>query len=68
MRSVNFANSSCYHCRHCRNYQMTSRRDGNCQQLGVNVQGKWKSCPLFTSTFTPNWEVTAEGKMHTVLI
>jgi len=68
MRSINFSNSSCHHCRHCYNYQMTSRRNGHCQQLGVTVQGNWKVCPLFVSTFTSNCEAPEDSQIHIVLV
>ncbi|NEQ71503.1 MAG: hypothetical protein F6K21_39685 [Symploca sp. SIO2D2] len=68
MRSVNLSGSSCHHCRHCRDYQMSGRRDGNCQQLSVTVKGNWKACPLFVSAFTPDWEAPVESNMQTVLI
>ncbi|NET62124.1 MAG: hypothetical protein F6K47_40255 [Symploca sp. SIO2E6] len=68
MKSMNFSSSPCHHCRHCRDYEMTSRRDGHCQQLGVTVQGNWEVCPLFVSAFTPDWEASEDSKMHTVLI
>lgn len=43
-------------CRHCGCYVPEGRRGGQCQQLGVPVQGAWKSCSLAIPPFAPSWE------------
>lgn len=43
-------------CRYCRYYQVEGRRGGNCEQLGVLVQGDWAPCILASSIFTPTWD------------
>ncbi|MCU0570619.1 MAG: hypothetical protein MUF49_29090 [Oculatellaceae cyanobacterium Prado106] len=43
-------------CKHCQFYRAEGRRGGNCQQLGVPVQGTWKICPLAVPPFVPNWQ------------
>jgi hypothetical protein len=53
MKTANFLASSC---RYCRYYQSEGRRGGNCQQLGVAVQGQWKACTLADSPFNSVWE------------
>lgn len=53
MKTANFLTSSC---RYCRYYQSEGRRGGNCQQLGVAVQGQWKACMLAASPFNSVWE------------
>lgn len=42
-------------CRHCQFYQSEGRRGGHCQQLGVPVQGGWKTCSLAIPPFSPSW-------------
>ncbi|MBF2051234.1 MAG: hypothetical protein EDM05_029480 [Leptolyngbya sp. IPPAS B-1204] len=46
-------------CRHCRSYRAEGRRGGYCQQLGVPVQGSWKTCSLAMAPFTANWQQLA---------
>ncbi len=43
-------------CRYCRHFIPEGRRGGNCQQLGVTVQGRWKACSLALPAFAPSWE------------
>jgi hypothetical protein len=43
-------------CRHCHFYRGEGRRGGNCQQLGVPVQGSWSVCPLAAPPFKPSWQ------------
>jgi len=38
--------SSAIACSHCRHYVPEGRRGGNCQLLGVVVQGSWQACSL----------------------
>ncbi len=52
-------------CRYCRYFTPEGRRGGNCQQLGVPVQGKWKACCLAIPPFAPSWE-NAEAVTATV--
>lgn len=54
-------------CRNCQFYQLEGRRGGACQQLGVPVQGHWKSCPLAIPPFAPSWEMVGQADMLTVL-
>ncbi len=49
MKIANCLTSSC---RYCRYYKTEGRRGGMCQQLGVLVQARWKSCNLSCPTFT----------------
>lgn len=56
MKPVNEAISSC---RHCQFYRSEGRRGGHCHQLGVPVQGTWKSCSLAMSPFAAGWEKLA---------
>lgn len=42
-------------CRHCLFYETQGRRGGQCRQLGVPVQGCWKSCALAASPFASRW-------------
>ena len=53
MKTQHFFTSAC---RHCRYYNPEGRRGGMCQQLGVPVQGKWKSCSLAVSPFASPWD------------
>lgn len=53
MRATNCTISSC---RHCLFYESQGRRGGQCQQLGVPVQGSWKACSLAVPPFVPAWE------------
>lgn len=53
MKSVKDAISAC---RHCRFYHSEGRRGGSCQQLGVPVQGSWKSCSLAVQPFASQWD------------
>jgi hypothetical protein len=54
MRARSCAISSC---RHCVFYESQGRRGGQCRQLGVPVQGSWKSCSLAMPPFAaPTWE------------
>ena len=39
-------------CSHCRNYQYQRGWGGYCQQLGVEVKGKWNACPLAMPVFS----------------
>lgn len=50
-------------CRYCQHYQPEGRRGGECQMLGVRVQGNWKACSLAVSAFAPNWESLVEEIM-----
>jgi hypothetical protein len=43
-------------CRYCQYYRLEGRRGGQCQQLGVSVQGGWKACQLAIPPFAPSWE------------
>ncbi len=43
-------------CRHCQHYTTEGRRGGQCQQLGVPVQGAWKACQFALPPFAPSWE------------
>lgn len=40
-------------CRYCHYYNPEGRRGGTCKQLGVLVQGNWKSCSLSVPSFVP---------------
>lgn len=53
MKTVKDAISAC---RHCRFYHSEGRRGGNCQQLGVPVQGSWKPCALAVQPFASQWD------------
>jgi hypothetical protein len=53
MKSLEGSISSC---RHCHFYRGEGRRGGNCQQLGVPVQGSWSVCPLAIPPFKPSWQ------------
>lgn len=44
-------NTSVSVCSHCRNYQYPRGCGGYCNQLGVEVKGKWKACPLAIPVF-----------------
>ena len=44
-------------CRHCRHYVPEGRRGGQCSQLNVPVQGRWKACSLAAPVFEPAWEI-----------
>ena len=44
-------NTSVSVCSHCRNYQHQRGCGGYCKQLGVEVKGKWKACPLAIPVF-----------------
>lgn len=57
MKSVKDAISAC---RHCRFYQIEGRRGGDCQQLGVPVQGSWKACSLAAQPFASQWDDWSE--------
>lgn len=37
-------------------YESQGRRGGQCQQLGVPVQGSWKSCSLALPPFMSTWK------------
>jgi hypothetical protein len=50
-RSMERVNETISTCRYCRFYQIEGRRGGFCQQLGVPVQAKWKTCAAATSAF-----------------
>lgn len=43
-------------CRACRYFTPEGRRGGTCQQLGVLVQARWKSCALAVPAFSSNWD------------
>lgn len=49
-------NSVISSCRYCQFYKLEGRRGGQCQQLGVPVQGGWKACQLAIPPFAPSWE------------
>ena len=53
MKSLNLLTSAC---RYCQYYKPEGRRGGNCQQLGVIVQGSWKACALAIPAFVPSWK------------
>lgn len=53
MKSVKDAISAC---RHCRFYRLEGRRGGDCQQLGVPVQGSWRACSLAAQPFASQWD------------
>jgi hypothetical protein len=57
MTSCNLSTSACRYCQH---YQPEGRRGGECQMLGVPVQGNWKACSLAVTAFAPNWESLVE--------
>jgi hypothetical protein len=38
-------------CSRCNHYTLEGRRGGQCEQLGVPVQGRWKACPLAEPVF-----------------
>lgn len=40
-------------CSRCRFYAPEGRRGGQCSQLGVPVESRWKPCPLAVPVFTP---------------
>jgi hypothetical protein len=42
-----------FSCRYCKYYEFTGHRGGECQQLGVPVQGKWSACPLMIPAVNP---------------
>ncbi|MBE9179920.1 hypothetical protein IQ268_15215 [Oculatella sp. LEGE 06141] len=48
-------------CRHCQFFEGEGRRGGQCQQLGVPVQGGWKACSLAIAPFAPTWETLREA-------
>lgn len=52
---MNAAEHNISSCRHCLFYQSEGRRGGQCQQLGVKVQGQWQVCSLAASPFSGNW-------------
>jgi len=39
-------------CRCCHYYNVTGRRGGYCEMLGVSVRGGWKGCHLAVTQFT----------------
>jgi hypothetical protein len=43
-------------CRHCQFYRTEGRRGGYCQQLGVPVQSRWKSCSFAIPPFASAWK------------
>ncbi|BAQ64089.1 hypothetical protein [Geminocystis sp. NIES-3709] len=47
-------------CRYCQFYNPEGRRGGMCSQLGVLVQGEWKSCHLTTPVFNTEWKTIPE--------
>ncbi|MGF1495988.1 MAG: hypothetical protein ACFB8W_04070 [Elainellaceae cyanobacterium] len=49
-------NSGISVCRYCQHYLLEGRRGGQCQQLGIHVQGCWKACSLAIPPFAPSWE------------
>ncbi len=51
-KSVKSCHSSC---KSCSFYQPEGRRGGMCQQLGVLVQARWRSCNLGIPAFTANY-------------
>lgn len=53
MKSLDLLTSAC---RYCQYYKPEGRRGGNCQQLGVIVQGSWKACALAIPAFAPSWK------------
>jgi hypothetical protein len=46
-------------CRQCAHYTPEGRRGGNCGQLGVPVQGCWKSCRLAIPPFASSLETVS---------
>ncbi len=42
-------------CRSCSFYKPEGRRGGMCQQLGVLVQARWKSCSLASPAFMADY-------------
>ncbi|MBD2234244.1 hypothetical protein [Phormidium tenue] len=40
-------------CSRCRFYAPEGRRGGQCSQLGVPVESRWKPCPLAVPVFAP---------------
>lgn len=53
MQSLNTTVSACKYCQY---YKPTGRRGGNCEMLGVSVQGGWKGCHLGTTPFSAGYE------------
>lgn len=51
-------------CRYCYHYQPEGHRGGMCQQLGVPVQGTWKSCALRQPAFADYQEMLAQNIVH----
>lgn len=45
-------NSNKLICNYCRNYQLQTRKSGNCQMLGVQVEGRWQACPFYIAPFS----------------
>ena len=57
MKTANFLNSNC---RHCRYFDPEGRRGGNCQKLGVPVDSNWQACALACPPFSPTWKTLEE--------
>ncbi len=55
MKNINISVSVCSH---CRNYQHQRGWGGYCKQLGVEVKGTWKSCPLAIPVFSSETKKT----------
>lgn len=52
-------------CVYCRNYQLLGRKSGNCQKLGVAVEGRWQACPLYVAPFR---ELSKEMEMEMEMV
>lgn len=40
-------------CKFCKHYQIDGHRGGQCQRLGVLMDGRLESCPLAEAAFSP---------------
>jgi hypothetical protein len=49
----NLVTHSNFSCRYCRYYDFVGHRGGECQRLGVAVQGQWAGCPLMVPNVNP---------------
>lgn len=54
---MNTSNVSTSICRLCQHYSLEGRRGGQCDRLGVTVQGQWNACNLYIPPFAPSWEL-----------
>ena len=42
-----------FSCRYCEYYDFVGHRGGECQRLGVSVQGQWDACSLMVPSVNP---------------